>query len=389
MKLLRLCQDQIRLGAPLPWNVRNEPGQLLLRKGYVLSNPAQVTALLERGMYVDREEFASAQHETQDASLPGTTQREQGAEQAAEPERIDPFQLWTDIQRRADQILFTPQDNPNFRDDVEDMADDIQDVIRADAEAGLFELVSAPADSYAVTHSVQTAFVACLASEHFGWSDSERQTITNAALTMNISILEMQNMLAFQVSPMSARQREAIDKHPLAGREMLERAGVNNPDWLRTVEQHHVTPDGSGLPFERGEISQLAFLIHYADVYLAKISARSSRPALASNLAARELYLRADGANNPFAAAIIKEVGLYPPGCWVRLENGDLALVVRRGEHVYSPQVQSFVDRHGKAYAHPLPRDTANAAFKVKQALPRGQIRVKVNQRQLFGYELH
>jgi HD-GYP domain-containing protein (c-di-GMP phosphodiesterase class II) len=170
---------------------------------------------------------------------------------------------------------------------------------------------------------------------------------------------------------------------------MLERAGVNNPDWLRTVEQHHVTADGGGLPFERSELSQLACLIHYADVYLAKISARSSRQALASNLAARELYLRADGANNPFAAAIIKEVGLYPPGSWVRLENGDLALVVRRGEHVYSPQVQSLVDKHGKAYAHPLPRDTANAAFKIKQALPRGQIRVQVNQRQLFGYELH
>ncbi len=379
MKLLRLCAHHLKIGQPLPWNVRNEPGQLLLRKGYVLADQAQLEALLERGMYVDREEFAAAQREAEAAAQ---------AAAAPLPERVDPFQLWTDIQRRADQVLFN-HESPQFRDDVEDMSDDIQDVIRSDAEAGLFELVNAPADSYAVSHSVQTAYVACLASEHFGWSDSERQTITNAALTMNLSILEMQNMLAFQVSPLSARQREAIDKHPQMGRAMLERAGVNNPDWLRTVEQHHVTADGSGLPFDRSDLSQLACLIHYADVYLAKISARSSRPAMASNLAAREMFMRADGANNPFAAAIIKEVGLFPPGSWVRLENGELALVVRRGEHVYGPQVQSFVDQGGKAFAQPQARDTANPSFKVKHAIPRGQIRVKINQRQLFGYEVH
>ena len=36
MQLLRLCAHQIQLNKPLPWNVRNEPGQLLL--GHVLAD---------------------------------------------------------------------------------------------------------------------------------------------------------------------------------------------------------------------------------------------------------------------------------------------------------------------------------------------------------------
>jgi hypothetical protein len=55
---------------------------------------------------------------------------------------------------------------------------------------------------------------------------------------------------------------------------MLEAAGVTDTDWLNAAENHHATGDGSELPLERGEACDLACLIHYADVYLAKLSGR-------------------------------------------------------------------------------------------------------------------
>ena len=70
MKLLRLCATQIRLNEPLPWNVRNEPGALLLSKGFLIKEQHQIDTLLDRGVYVDQEEFEAQQRATKAAAKP-------------------------------------------------------------------------------------------------------------------------------------------------------------------------------------------------------------------------------------------------------------------------------------------------------------------------------
>lgn len=369
MKLFQLCTDQIELHKPLPWNVRNEPGNLLLSKGYLLADRAQLEALISRGVYVDQDEF------------------EAHAKQEAEEEaKKDPFTLWTNINQRVGDLLGQHANNPLFKQGIDGVSGDIQFAMAKDVEAGMFEAVCGEQSSYAVSHCVQTAFVANLAAERFGWSEADRHTLTSAALTMNIAMLEMQNTLAQQLTPPSPQQRALISSHASQGRTLLEQSGVDDDNWLRTVEQHHVTTDGRGLPQDRDDISQMACMVHYADVYLAKISARASRPALAVNVAARELYLNAGGANNPYAAAIIKEMGIYPPGSFVKLANGDTALVVRRGEAAHTPQVHSIMNARGMVLSETVPRDTAQSDFKVMTALPRGSVMVKLNRSKLFGY---
>jgi HD-GYP domain-containing protein (c-di-GMP phosphodiesterase class II) len=382
MKLLRLCQDQIRLDEPLPWSVRNEPGHLLLSKGYLLTDPRQLAMLIERGVYVDQDEFDAHQHElATHASADATKAGPRG-------HLCDPFDLWSDINKRAATLLHAHQHNPAFKADTGEVSRDIRQVIDRDVEAGMFEMLFKEPDSYAVSHSVQTAFVASLAGDRLGWSDDERLLTSNAALTMNIAMLEMQNMLAQQTTPPTSQQRRVMEAHPVLGRRALAQSGVDDPDWLDTVERHHVTTDGRGLPQDRDSHSALACLIHYADVYLAKISSRASRPALTSNVAARQLYLNADGANNPYAAAIIKEIGIYPPGSCVRLANGDVALVVRRGDSAHTLQVYSVANASGVPYLEAQPHDAAQASYKVLNALPRGCSTLRVSRQQMFGYEV-
>ena len=53
---------------------------------------------------------------------------------------------------------------------------------------------------------------------------------------MNVAMIELQNELAQQTDPPSAPQRQQIADHPRRGRDMLERAGVADQDWLRAVE---------------------------------------------------------------------------------------------------------------------------------------------------------
>ena len=369
MKLLRLCANQIRLNEPLPWNVRNEPGALLLGKGFLIKEQHQIDTLLDRGMYVDQEEFEAHQRAIR-----------------AVKQKQDPFALWATILKKVGSVLRNHTDNPNFAQEIVTVSSVINGAMKQDVEAGTFEMIYSDHTSYAVAHSLQTSFVASLVAERFGWSEAERATLIKAALTMNIAMLDLQNLLAQQTTPLTPQQKADISSHPARGREILEQSGVTEVDWLRTVAEHHVTPDGKALPEDGTPRNELACMIHYADVYLAKLSPRASRPALASNTAARELYLAAGGASNPYTAAIIKEMGIFPPGSFVKLANGDTAIVLRRGESANAPQVQSLVSADGWVFPDPLFRNTAKPEFKVVSTVPRSNVMLHLDRKRLFGY---
>jgi HD-GYP domain-containing protein (c-di-GMP phosphodiesterase class II) len=370
MKLLRLCAHQLNVNEPLPWNVRNEPGHLLLGKGFLLVDQAQIDALLARGVYVDQDEYEA--HEK--------------ALKAAQARR-DPFSLWANILQYTGTLLRGHKTNPNFAQDIGSLSNQIQCAMREDVDAGTFEMVNGDPHGYAVIHSLQTAFVASLASSRFGWTDDDRATLIRAALTMNISMLDLQNTLTQQTSPLTQQQKAEIAAHPSKGRRLLEGSGVRCEDWLQAVEQHHVTVDGKGLPQDKDHRSQLACMIHYADVYLAKLSPRASRPAMPVNVAARELFLKAEGAKNPYASAIIKEMGIFPPGSFVKLANGETAVVVRPGETANTPQVHSVISGEGWVFPESMRRDTARPEFKIVAAVPRGNVLMRLDRQKLFGYE--
>lgn len=370
MKLLRLCAQQLKVGEPLPWNVRNEPGHLLLGKGFVLADQAQIDTLLERGVFVDQDEFEAHQR----------------AMKAAQSQKKDPFAMWANILKRTGHLLRNYQTNPAFARDMSELSGQVQGAMKEDVDAGTFEMVYSDPTGYSVSHALQTAFVATLAAEHFGWSEHERTTLIRAALTMNIAMLDTQNVLSKQATPPTTQQRAVIAAHALQGRQILETAGVTCPDWLRTVEQHHVTPDGGKLPKDRSSISPLACIVHYTDVYLAKLSPRATRPAIAVNVAARELFLKSGGADNPYAAAIIKEMGIFPPGSFVKLANGDTAVVLRPGETASTPMVHSLVSSDGWVFPDSKPRDTTKPEFKVVACVPRGNVMMMLNRQKLFGY---
>lgn len=63
MQLVPIEEVQRKLvpGAPLPWNVRNAQGALLLAKGLPVNDETMVAALLRRGVFVDLCDINSAQ----------------------------------------------------------------------------------------------------------------------------------------------------------------------------------------------------------------------------------------------------------------------------------------------------------------------------------------
>lgn len=295
---------------------------------------------------------------------------------------VNPMALWDALLARVAHTLHHPTD-VDFAARVEVLTDDIHAALAHNRDAGIFALLLNEDEAgYAVTHALRTALLATLVAERCGWSLEARRTLVRAGLTMNIAMLALQNTLAAQATPPTQRQRIDIASHTTRGRAMLEAAGVTDADWLNTVEHHHVTSGGHALPRQRQGLCPLACMLHYVDVYLAKLSPRATRAAMAVHIAAREFHVSAGGSDNPYVSAILDEMGVFPPGTFVKLRNGETALVLRRGPTPEAPVTHSLLSPDAQPMPTPTARDTTLAEYKVVAALPRGQVKLTRQQRQ-------
>jgi hypothetical protein len=156
---------------------------------------------------------------------------------------------------------------------------------------------------------------------------------------------------------------------------MLEKSGITDRDWLTAVAQHHEKTDGSGYPGRLREVSDIAALLRRVDIYTAKLSARSTRSAIAANRAGREIFMQDPG--HPMNNAIVKEFGVYPPGCFVLLASGETGVVVRRGASANTPIVASLTDRKGAPLSEPMRRDTAVGEHRVVDVVAEHSVQVR------------
>ncbi|MFO1328047.1 MAG: hypothetical protein U1F56_11870 [Rubrivivax sp.] len=345
---LASVKQRLAVGKPLPFNVRDAEQALLLARGQVVRSPEQLAALVERGALVDLDELQSprdlAQYAPREA-LPG---------------------LWHDGMGRVDRALAALGEG-SFHQAMEEASDAVLGLVERDPDLAIFQVLTRDADAdvaYGARRSMHAAITSWLVANRLGWEASEMERAFKVALTMNLSMLELQGVLARQKSAPTAEQRADLLTHPMRSVELLMHAGVNDDDWLQAVARHHEHEDGSGYPTGRSDVGELASLVRRADEYTAKLASRAHRDALAADLAGRQMFMRDPG--HPMTAALVKEFGIYPPGCYVRLHSGATGVVVQRGPTVTTPIVACLSTATGAPLPAPLRVDTSIQRFAIQ-----------------------
>ncbi|MBV8501326.1 MAG: hypothetical protein JO006_06385 [Paucibacter sp.] len=366
MELLSLTSvaSQMRKGAPLPWNVRTASGQLLLARGQILATDDDIDALLERGMFVDAAEL-----------------RVRGGDVA--PLYRNVFERWAAMERRLATLLRSrPQD---LGSRITELALGVGELADEHADELIFAVVQydhGRFSAYGVAHAMHVAAVCALLARRLSNTEEQRQSLLCAALTMNMSIVELQGQLASRGGKPTTAERAAIERHPIAAAEALRSLGVTDELWLRLVAEHHEQPDGDGYPSGIEAQCELVNLLHLVDVFTAKYAARADRAGLPARIAAQQLFIQSG--RHPVAALLIKEFGMYPPGCIVKLSNGETAVVVRRGAQVNQPIAAVFINRNGLPVSPPLRRDTSRSDCAVVMSLSPEGILVQHAVEQLY-----
>lgn len=376
MALEHIKHLPIELGQESPIDLYDADGILLLRKGYVIREQTELDRLLVRELYTLSAD-SSPQRKRFRFNLFNST---------------CPFDLINGVLASMENTLITLIRETNF-DGVEDFVYELASEIRRscalDPEATLACISMDNHIRYSLKHPVDTAIVTELVGRHLNLSTEESLAAVAAALTMNLSMIDMQDQLHKQSAPLSTEQKKRIQMHPIDSVLLLQKAGVKNKMWLRAIEEHHETQDGTGYPnrLQSNQISTIAQLISVADIYSAMLTDRAYRGGVLPNVALRELFLsRGQGVDPVLAATLIKEMGIYPPGTLLRLENDEVAIVTSRGKNAKLPTVVNVVDAFGMPISLPMRRDISQSVFAIREVVNPNRFKLKLNRYMIWGY---
>jgi HD-GYP domain-containing protein (c-di-GMP phosphodiesterase class II) len=213
-------------------------------------------------------------------------------------------------------------------------------------------------------------------------------SVISGALTANIAMLNLQEILQRQAEQLSPSQQQLLKLHPVLAEAMLTELDVDDALWLQSIRSHHERVDGQGYPngTSAEQIPLGSRLISLADIYDAMIKPRAHREPN-QRAALKELFLRRGQAIDENLAPIaVKEIGIYPPGAFVKLRNGEIAVVIKRTVNSLHPIVRSLFGPRGAPLERPYRRNTEESMFAIQDVVPRDRS-IVLNLGRIWDYE--
>lgn len=391
MKLVPFSPQYLRLEEPLPFGLRDMDGRLLLGAGLLLHGKAQLDELSGLSLFVDESEAAAWMRRlnaARDAAIRqgvsmqklAATRPDAPREGAPQAKALTLAEQWQELVDRLDAALRDMRAGSEWRARVQAVHAQAREVFQRRPDASLYLLVYEAAHStqkYSSHHALLTMLITEQAATMLAWEVPRIDCVGLAALVMNVAMQRLQDQLAVSTLPLSADVRAQIDAHPQAGAKALEEAGLDDALCAAVVRLHHDAGEAETALSALSPERQLARLLRRVDIFAAKISRRASRPPMSPVQAAREACMGPGGVPDEIGGALLKAVGLYPPGSFVELVNGEMGIVVARGRRANLPFVASLMSGSGNLLGEPLLRDTIERRFAVKAAVAPAMVRVR------------
>jgi len=395
MDLSPLPPHSLRTGQLLTFSVRDATGKLLFASGQILPDSPQAQLLIQRGAFV-------AAHETRDyqraLAHKMDTLMHQGAllgdianaganfhlERPGKAQPLSGQAAWADLLSQTHALLREPKP-ADFLPRFEALHADAAARMAQQPDAALMLLIfegGQDFQNYSARRALLAMLLTTLCARQLVYVDGDLDALTRAALSMNVGVCAQQDRMAMQIDSPSPAQRKALISHGDAAAELLRACGVSAELWLQIVRLHHDA--GPGPLAERAPAERLARLLRRIDIFAARLSPRGTRLAMTGASAARTVYLDELQQPDEAGAALVKSVGLYPPGTWVRLVNGEVGLVFKRGFSATEPMVAALLGKSGAPLSEPVPRDTRLASQAIAASLAPHELKLRVNVERLL-----
>ncbi|UTH74418.1 HD-GYP domain-containing protein [Chromobacterium sp. IIBBL 290-4] len=356
---VKLPRNFLRPGRQTPVDVYAKNGVLLLKKGHYVLTEEQRDRLARLGHGDGEEVEARLERER----LERAAQREKEAEQQRNSGK--PLQEMAFLLRRAEGVLLHGLAVRDLAGSLLGMAEGLLILSKRHPDGVLASVFLLPYQDIGSAHSVHVAAILAVLGRKMGLDDESLLPLVGAALAMNLPITGLLNQLAAQTAPMDEAQQEQMFAHPVLASAMLREAGVAEESWHRLVLQHHERQDGSGYPLGLAgdEIESDALLLQMVDLVCGCV--HQGGPQLPAWVLGSLFRGELGAFPSQHVSLLVKELGVYPPGSFVRLYNNEVAVVTHRGDKANAPKVAALRRLDGPPYADWLLRDTRQQMFQV------------------------
>ncbi len=292
-------------------------------------------------------------------------------------------QQWGDLESKLGGVLASVKTANDFAQRIEQLERRIATLLQQDANGSQFYLFNRSVThfgGYSALHSLLCAALAGTLAPIFALSEAQQRSLVCATLTMNVAMTYLQDQLALQKNAPSPQQRSVIDGHAAAGKQQLEEAGVTDTSWLTMVAMHHANLGDTDNFSQWPMLKRMTKILQTVDRYTAAMSPRKSRSGRTARDSVRTVVVR-EGAekHDEVGTALVKVLGLSPPGTFVKLVNGETAVVMRRGVKPAEPMVACVLNRNDEPVAEPRLRDSSRPEFAIVSTLAGTAVRVNLN----------
>ena len=356
LKTRKLLSGELEVGEPAPWHIYDSKGRLLLKKGMVMFSQRQIMKLLALGAFVS----VSAEQEAENIQAPIN-------------DAMSPFQQIDGVVSRLDllfnKIVSQPvKQNEGLGKHFYTMSKSIVELCEYDLDATIGAIHLNKKHKYTVVHPLHCAIISYVLATKIKLSERRVLSTIAAALTSNLGMFELQNELINQPGRLTEQQRIEVEKHTMRSAVLLRRIGVTDELWTEIVLQHHEKIDGSGYPrkLKGDEFIIEARIVGIADRYHAMVAPRDYRVGLSPTEALKKIFKdRGSEVDEDLSRVLIKQMGVYPPGSFVKLENDEIAIVTRLSDNRTKPNVKSIITPEGRIYSTPLKRESSNLRYRI------------------------
>ena len=212
-------------------------------------------------------------------------------------------------------------------------------------------------DDYTFTHSVNVCILSLLVASGLQLSRSALKEVAVGALLHDVGKLWVDETILKKKGSLTPAEFDQIKRHPLFGFDILSEQDNISANSIKIALQHHERCDGSGYPYQlqKEEIHQYSRLVMIVDVYDALTADRPYRKALPSFKAIELIMSFKRAYDAEMLRTFLDHIAVYPLGTALRLNNGDLGLVVKNHKgRPFQPVVRICKDGGGGYYDPPF-----------------------------------
>lgn len=237
--------------------------------------------------------------------------------------------------------------NPNL-EAVEPVVDDIMASVLRNSSALISLARLKTPDEYTYLHSVAVCALMVALGRNLGFDASQCRAAGLAGLLHDMGKARMPQKILHKPGKLTQQEFLVMQSHPRAGHALLVASGIRGPgseEALDVCLHHHEKVDGTGYPNKLAgdHLSLLARMGAVCDVYDAVTSSRPYKSAWDPSGALAQMASWTGHFDRAVLAALVKTVGLYPPGSLVRLASERIAVVTQCNANPMKPPVVKVV----------------------------------------------